>query len=261
MLPIRAQPPDVIPVAHPSLTELIPSAPMTEHSLKSGLALLAAALLCSLAGTSCTYDTHYYSGRTPGGSGYYVAAHAPSFKMPSLSLSPNWGLVKMPSLPGFLKPGATMGGQKMYWRGDGVPGRPRIHIVISEQRAYYYKGDTLVGESPVCTGSQNFPTPRGNFSIIEKDADHLSSVYGDYIDGAGNVIKTQIDNRKDRRPPGTRFDGAKMYWFMRVVGGVGMHQGYLPGYADSHGCIRLPERMARTFYENTPMGTPVKITM
>jgi hypothetical protein len=80
-----------------------------------------------------------------------------------------------------------------------------------------------------------------------------------YIDQAGNVLMTQIDNRKDRRPPGAKFDGAKMFWFMRVVGGVGMHEGYLPGYADSHGCIRLPSGMARTFYQNAPLGTPVRI--
>jgi lipoprotein-anchoring transpeptidase ErfK/SrfK len=50
-----------------------------------------------------------------------------------------------------------------------------------------------------------------------------------------------------------------MFWFMRVTGGVGMHEGYLPGYADSHGCIRLPSDMARIYYHNAPIGTPVKI--
>jgi lipoprotein-anchoring transpeptidase ErfK/SrfK len=51
-----------------------------------------------------------------------------------------------------------------------------------------------------------------------------------------------------------------MYWFMRITGGIGMHQGYMPGYADSHGCIRLPASMAQVFYVNAPVGTPVKIT-
>ncbi len=151
-------------------------------------------------------------------------------------------------------------GDGSYWHGDGVTGKPRIHIVISEQMAYYYKGDKLVGASPVCTGSEQFPTPRGSFRVMDKDHDHLSSLYGDYIDKDGNIVQTQIDNRKDPRPPGTKFDGAKMHWFMRVTGAVGMHEGYLPGYADSHGCIRLPTHMAKTFFENTPVGTPVKIT-
>jgi lipoprotein-anchoring transpeptidase ErfK/SrfK len=112
----------------------------------------------------------------------------------------------------------------------------------------------------VCTGSDQFPTPKGNFRVMDKDHDHLSSLYGDYIDPHGNIVATQIDNRKDPRPPGTKFDGAKMHWFMRVKGAVGMHEGYLPGYADSHGCIRLPTHMAKIFYENAPVGTPVKIT-
>ncbi|MEZ5386786.1 MAG: L,D-transpeptidase family protein [Prosthecobacter sp.] len=144
-----------------------------------------------------------------------------------------------------------------FWRGDGVSGSPRIVIDLSEQKASFYKGGMLVGESPVCTGSDRFPTPKGRFSVIEKDEDHYSSVYGDYIDSAGNILATQIDNRKDPKPPGAKFDGAKMFWFMRVVGGVGMHEGYLPGYADSHGCIRLPSNMARIFYQNARLGTPV----
>jgi lipoprotein-anchoring transpeptidase ErfK/SrfK len=36
-----------------------------------------------------------------------------------------------------------------------------------------------------------------------------------------------------------------------------MHQGFVAGYPVSHGCVRMPEDMARIFYENTPMGTTV----
>jgi L,D-transpeptidase catalytic domain len=147
-----------------------------------------------------------------------------------------------------------------FWNGDGVPGPARIQIILSQQRAYFFKGGQLVGGSPICSGSPQFPTPTGEFRISEKDADHLSSVYGDYIDSYGNILQTQIDNRKDPKPPGGIFDGAKMNWFMRIKGGVGMHEGYLPGYADSHGCIRLPARMAYTFFNNTPLGTPVRIS-
>jgi lipoprotein-anchoring transpeptidase ErfK/SrfK len=99
----------------------------------------------------------------------------------------------------------------------------------------------------------------GSYRIMEKDIDHKSSIYGDYEDFQGNVILQNIDNRKDPRPPGTRFEGAKMYYFMRVYGGVGMHQGYLPGYPASHGCIRLPGHMAEKFYREVHLGTPVEI--
>jgi len=50
-----------------------------------------------------------------------------------------------------------------------------------------------------------------------------------------------------------------MHYFMRVVGAIGMHEGYLPGYPASHGCIRLPTNMAAAFYHATPHGTPVQI--
>jgi lipoprotein-anchoring transpeptidase ErfK/SrfK len=46
--------------------------------------------------------------------------------------------------------------------------------------------------------------------------------------------------------------------FMRITqGGVGMHAGYIPGYPASHGCIRMPEKMSRIFFENLSIGTPV----
>ncbi|HEY1080634.1 MAG TPA: L,D-transpeptidase family protein [Prosthecobacter sp.] len=146
-----------------------------------------------------------------------------------------------------------------YWHADRVPGRPSIRIVLGEQMVYLYKGGHLAGASPISSGAEGYDTRPGRYRVIEKDIDHKSSIYGDYEDYQGNVIRTNIDNRKDRRPPGTRFEGAKMYYFMRIYGGVGMHQGYLPGYPASHGCIRLPGHMAEKFFRACPMGTPVTI--
>jgi lipoprotein-anchoring transpeptidase ErfK/SrfK len=51
-----------------------------------------------------------------------------------------------------------------------------------------------------------------------------------------------------------------MPYFMRIVDGVGMHAGYLPGYPASHGCIRMPEFMAENFFKTVSPGTPVTIT-
>ncbi len=55
------------------------------------------------------------------------------------------------------------------------------------------------------------------------------------------------------------FQGAPMPFFMRITGGVGMHEGYLPGYPASHGCIRMPGKMAEIFFTNVDVGTPVAI--
>ncbi|MEN3942000.1 L,D-transpeptidase family protein [Prosthecobacter sp. SYSU 5D2] len=146
-----------------------------------------------------------------------------------------------------------------FWIGDQVSGSPRLVIDLSAQRIRYYKGEKLVGVSPISSGRESHSTVTGSFRISQKSRYHRSSLYGDYVDDAGNVVVSDVDVRKDPRPPGTRFLGAKMNYFMRVVGAIGMHEGYLPGYPASHGCIRLPTDMAAHFYNATPHGTPVKI--
>jgi hypothetical protein len=147
-----------------------------------------------------------------------------------------------------------------YWDGDGVGGSPSVKISLGEQRAYFYKGTELVGISIISTGREGHNTPTGSYRVQQKDADHKSSLYGDYVDGAGNIIKKEVDREKDPKPPGAIFDGARMPNFMRITGGVGMHAGFLPGYPASHGCIRMPAFMALNFFNNVSVGTPVTIT-
>ena len=161
-----------------------------------------------------------------------------------------------PYEPGFY-PRAVPAG---WWDDEGVSGKPRIVVHIGEQKAYFYKGKTLVGETTVSTGKPGFSTPPGRYTVLSKNADHVSSLYGDYVDEYGNVVRSNIDSRKDRRPKGTHFDGARMPYAMFFRGGYAMHQGYVPPFAASHGCIRLPGRMAARFFENAPVGTPVKVT-
>lgn len=144
-----------------------------------------------------------------------------------------------------------------YWNGDGVSGSPKIVVSISEQHAYFYKGKNLVGESTVSTGKPGFGTPPGSYTVLSKDATHVSTVFGDYVDEFGDVVKSNIDSRKDPRPPGSHYDGARMPFAMFFRSGYAMHQGYVPPYAASHGCIRVPQGMAETFFENAPVGTPV----
>jgi lipoprotein-anchoring transpeptidase ErfK/SrfK len=144
-----------------------------------------------------------------------------------------------------------------WWDDEGVSGSPKIVVNIGDQKAYFYKGKHLVGETTVSTGKPGFSTPPGRYQVLSKSPDHVSTIFGDYVDDYGNVVRFNIDARKDRRPPGTHFDGADMPYAMFFSGGYAMHQGYVPPYAASHGCIRLPGGMARPFYENAPVGTPV----
>ena len=144
-----------------------------------------------------------------------------------------------------------------YWQGDDVPGRPRVVVHLSEQKAFFFKGKHLVGETVVSTGKPGFSTPPGHYHVVSKDRDHVSSEFGDYIDDDGNVVKSNIDVRKDSKPRGTHFDGARMPYCMHFNGGYAMHEGYVPPYAASHGCIRLPKGMAAHFFNAAHEGTPV----
>jgi hypothetical protein len=147
-----------------------------------------------------------------------------------------------------------------YWDGDHASGSPSVKLSLGEQRAYFYKGGVLVGVSQLSTGREGRNTPYGQFSVINKDKNHASNLYGDYVDSAGNVVVPNVDIKKDPKPPGTHFKGASMPYYMQIAPGFGMHAGYLPGYPASHGCIRMPEFMAEDFFKSVSVGTPVTIT-
>ena len=155
--------------------------------------------------------------------------------------------------------GKENGDSISYWNGDEAVGQPRIKVDLEDQRAYFYKGHQIVGVSVVSTGREGYRTPPGEFHVTQKDLDHSSSLYGDYVDQNGEVVVKNVEDGKDRKPRGTVFRGASMPYFLRIHGGIGMHAGYLPGYPASHGCIRLPEEMALKFFEDAPVGTPVEI--
>ena len=147
-----------------------------------------------------------------------------------------------------------------WWHDEGASGKPRIVVRIGEQKAYFYKGKTLVGWTTVSTGKPGFGTPPGHYTVLSKDVDHVSTAFGDYVDGSGNVVRSNIDSRKDQQPKGTHFDGARMPYAMFFRSGYAMHQGYVPPFAASHGCIRIPKGMASQFFEHAPVGTPVTVT-
>jgi lipoprotein-anchoring transpeptidase ErfK/SrfK len=149
--------------------------------------------------------------------------------------------------------------KESYWNGDGVSGASSIVISIGDQRAYFYKGGKLVGVSAISSGKKGFDTPVGAFAIIQKDKNHESNLYGEYVDAGGEVVKRNVDVTKDPAPPGATFKGAKMPFFMRFHEGAGMHAGHLPGGRASHGCVRMPRFMAEHFFKTVEMGTPVKV--
>lgn len=155
-------------------------------------------------------------------------------------------------------PGAALPDDTSYWAGDGKTGTPSIRINLGQQKAYFYKGSELVGVSRISTGKEGHDTPPGTYKITEKDRWHRSNLYGIFEEiGTGRVVNDDADMSKDKIPPGCKYVGAPMWNFMRFNGGIGMHTGFLPGYNASHGCVRMPDKMARAFFDNVSVGTTV----
>ena len=100
------------------------------------------------------------------------------------------------------------------WEPERSPGGP-VLIVVSkpEQVAYVYRNGIRIAPQQREHGRPGHPTPVGVFDILEKERDHVSTIY----------------------------KGAEMPWMERLTwNGIAMHAGDLPGYPDSHGCVRLP---------------------
>jgi lipoprotein-anchoring transpeptidase ErfK/SrfK len=137
-----------------------------------------------------------------------------------------------------------------------------VHIVVSipKQRAYLMLSEQIVIDSPISSGKHGHSSPTGHFTVLEKDPNHHSTLYGDFRDGSGRIVRAGVSARIDSAPSGTHFVGAEMKWFLRLTGdGVGMHIGILPGYPASHGCIRESAEGAKLFYDHVKVGTPVDV--
>lgn len=206
---------------------------------------IAAALVCIVAIAGCETTRQGAGARVP----------SRSFDESTQFLGANGQVVTVASS----RSKAREAEKAAYWRGDGVSGAPSITINLSDQKAYFYKGGQLVGESPISSGNAQNPTPRGNFKVIQRSKNHRSNLYGDYVGDNGYSVVSNVDVTRDPKPPGTTFLGAPMPNFLRFYGGSGLHSGYLPGFPDSHGCVRLPDHMAEIYFANAPLGTPVRV--
>ena len=138
-------------------------------------------------------------------------------------------------------------------------GRSSIVVSLRAQEAYLYSGGYRIASSRISSGREGYRTPVGHFQVIRKDEDHRSSLYGDYADDSGRVVKANVDIRRDPKPSHSHFVGAPMPYFLEFSPGYGLHQGYLPGVPASHGCIRMPYWKARQFYNAARVGTPVMV--
>ena len=111
-----------------------------------------------------------------------------------------------------------------------------VHLIvvsIPKQRISLYGAGGFHKQGAVSTGTAGFPTPTGVFSVIQKNRYHRSNIYS----------------------------GAPMPFMQRITwSGVAMHEGVLPGYPASHGCIRLTHQFASELWGMTRMGVRVIVT-
>ena len=105
-------------------------------------------------------------------------------------------------------------------------------VSIKNQQVTFYDADGWILRAPVSTGTTGRETPAGVFAVVEKNKDHHSSLY----------------------------DDAWMPNMLRITwNGIALHGGPLPGYAASHGCVRMPYDFAAGVFDKAPMGMRVII--
>jgi subtilisin family serine protease len=157
------------------------------------------------------------------------------------------------------KRGGIRTGIDYFWNASESLQSPSIQIHLAEQRADIFDAGGLVAQSSVCTGRKSRKTPAGSYTVLEKIPEHVSSRYGDFVNAQGQVVLSNIDLQNTIPPEGAVFKGTAMPYFLRIFGGIGMHAGPLPGYPDSHGCIRFPPSIAARMFAAVPLGTPVQV--
>jgi len=141
------------------------------------------------------------------------------------------------------------------------PGETNVIIDLGLQRGILKKGDQILMDYPIASGKRQFPTPTGSYKVLEKlEKDKRSNLYGKIYDAEGKVVNSDADSSKDEIPEGGRFEGALMSYWMRITwDGIGMHQGRVPRYPASHGCIRHPRSVVKTVFSKVKVGTPVVV--
>ena len=76
-----------------------------------------------------------------------------------------------------------------------TPQNSHVRVSLSKQRAYLLMGDEVVIDSPISSGKRARMTPSGSFHVLEKDKDHHSNVYGNFVDSSGRIVRSGVPSR------------------------------------------------------------------
>ena len=122
---------------------------------------------------------------------------------------------------------------EFVWEPERAPAGPILIVVsVPDQVANVYRNGIRIARTSVSTGRPGHPTPTGVFNVLEKEKHHESTIY----------------------------KGAEMPFMERLTWtGIALHAGQLPGYPDSHGCVRMPLEFSKLLYTVTQKGITVII--
>lgn len=132
------------------------------------------------------------------------------------------------------------------------PSAVRVKVSLQNQAVYVLEGNKPLLVAATCVGLPNKPTPRGNFTVIEKIATKRSGSYGFSVSG-NSIVSCEAGACRGR------YVGYPMAWWVGFSPGYGFHQGYVWPIPRTHGCLRLHKTVAPKFYALVRVGTPVNI--
>lgn len=117
-----------------------------------------------------------------------------------------------------------------------APSKRSLTISLGAQQFAYAEDGQVVRTGPISSGAAGSPTPTGRFAVLSKDRDKVSSRYTNQLGWQAWM------------PYSIQFNG---HYFL--------HEGWLPGYPDSHGCVRVGEPDARFLFERLKIGDRVDV--
>ena len=121
-----------------------------------------------------------------------------------------------------------------YWDTEGVPEGPIVITVdLVAQTLSIFRAGYEIGTAAVIYGADEKPTPLGVFTVTQKDAHHVSNLYG-----------------------------APMPYMLRLTNdGISIHgSALMEGKYATHGCVGVPTAFAKLIFGQVKLGDRVIVT-
>ncbi len=111
-----------------------------------------------------------------------------------------------------------------------------LNIYLGSQTFEYLEDGQVFLSGQISSGTKEHPTPAGGYRVLSKIKDKRSGKYTNGLD-----------------------ENTPMPYSLQFNGPYFVHEGWVPGYADSHGCVRLHYEDARLLYDRIRIGDPVLV--